>query len=379
MTNVAIKNTISHRFQQLDSLRGIAALCVFISHYLLAFNIDVHSSWIFRFTPLGILLNGRAAVIFFFVLSGFVLTLPFLNPGKPLKLLPFYLKRVLRIYPAYLAAIAFAVVLKSSVYNPTAMHSFSPWISGFWTWQLNAKYVTELLKTCLLIGPNFNGDLIDPVIWSLVVEMKISLVIPFFIMLVNRCNLYFNVLFFVLTNMIIYNHSFGYLGIFYMGIVLAKYRFYLIKKLNNIHLLLLAFVGIIAIYLYNISFLSFMPYGDKRHPFAFFWRDYTTAISGCTILIISLCKTSFVDILNAKPFIFIGRVSYSFYLLHLPIIITICSLVGSASLCGKLIILITAIFLSLIMAYFSYLFIEVPFQKLAKQLAAKWFRKKISI
>ena len=58
-----------HRLHQLDSLRGIAAFCVFLSHYFLAFGIDMRSSWVFRFTPVGTLINGRAAVMFFFVLS----------------------------------------------------------------------------------------------------------------------------------------------------------------------------------------------------------------------------------------------------------------------------------------------------------------------
>ena len=372
MANGAVKTFASQRFQQLDSLRGIAALCVFISHYLLAFNIDVHSSCAFRFTPLGTLLNGRAAVMFFFVLSGFVLSLPFLE-NKPLKLLPFYLKRILRIYPAYLAAIAFALILKTYLYHPIGIQPFSPWIKGFWQWNLNADYGLQLLKTCLLIGPNFNGDLIDPVIWSLVIEMKMSLIIPFFIILANRCNFYWNILFFILTLIIIYNHSYGYLGIFYLGILLAKYRFYLIDKLNNIHVAMLVAIGVIALYMYNVSFLSFIPYGDKLHPFAFFWRDYTTAIGGGVILIISLCNTHVISLLNARPFVFLGRISYSFYLLHLPIIITICSLVGSVLLHGQVAIFISAIFLSFLLSYLSYLFIEIPFQKLAKQLVSKFW------
>ncbi|MFD0750773.1 acyltransferase family protein [Mucilaginibacter calamicampi] len=375
MTNAAIKSQVSQRFQQLDSLRGIAALCVFLSHYLLAFNIDAHSSWTLRFTPLGIITNGRAAVMFFFVLSGFVLALPFLNSNKPLKLLPFYLKRILRIYPAYLAAIAFALLLKTYLYQPVAMHSFSPWINEFWAWHMDSKYAIELIKTCLLIGPNFNGDLIDPVIWSLVVEMKMSLIIPFIIMLVNRCNWYLNLLFFLLVNVMIYNHTFGYLGIFYLGILLAKYRYQVIDKLNNIHFGIMLLIGLVSIYLYNISLLSFIPYGDKLHPFAFFWRDYTTAVGGCIILIISLCNTPLVSVLNAKPFVFLGRISYSFYLLHLPIIITVCSLVGSALLYGQIAILILSIVLAFFLSYLSYLFIEVPFQKLAKQLVNKFFHQ----
>jgi peptidoglycan/LPS O-acetylase OafA/YrhL len=78
---------VLRRFGELDSLRGLAALSVLIGHCLVVFP---HLSgsypgqgwelWAWntlRSTPLSVVWAGNEAVILFFILSGFVLSLPF--------------------------------------------------------------------------------------------------------------------------------------------------------------------------------------------------------------------------------------------------------------------------------------------------------------
>jgi peptidoglycan/LPS O-acetylase OafA/YrhL len=372
MAETLLPQHTAHRYQQLDSLRGLAALCVFLSHYLLAFKTDIHLTAVLKETPLGVLVNGRAAVMFFFVLSGFVLTLPFVNKERPLKVIAFYIKRIFRIYPAYLLAIAFALLLKTYLYHPMGLQPFSGWIKGFWMWGLNSKSYQELLKTGLMIGPNFNNDFIDPVIWSLVVEMKMSFLLPFLIILVARNKLVFNLVLFVVILVVTYNHQTGFLGVFYLGILLAKYKTYLISKLSKANLAAIIALTLLAVFLYNISFEFFKPWGDRAHLFAYFWRDYLTAIGSCIIIIIPLSRNRVSAFLKAKPFLFLGDISYSFYLLHLPIIITICSLFASASVLSDELIFVSTLSLAFILSYFSFKYIEIPFQSFSKKLTAKW-------
>ena len=70
----------SHRYPQLDSLRGLAALTVVFEHCLridpwLLQGISPWLEWAAQSTPLHILWAGGNAVLLFFVLSGLVLTL----------------------------------------------------------------------------------------------------------------------------------------------------------------------------------------------------------------------------------------------------------------------------------------------------------------
>lgn len=76
-------------YRELDSLRGLAAFVVLVHHTLLclpdfgdffysAGSAPAHGlvEALFFYTPLVLIWQGRSAVMLFFVLSGFVLSLP---------------------------------------------------------------------------------------------------------------------------------------------------------------------------------------------------------------------------------------------------------------------------------------------------------------
>ncbi len=64
---------MTQRYEELDSLRGLAALSVFFSHMYLMFNESMVSTFLFEYGPFRAFIAGSEAVILFFVLSGFVL------------------------------------------------------------------------------------------------------------------------------------------------------------------------------------------------------------------------------------------------------------------------------------------------------------------
>jgi len=361
-----------HRFKQLDSLRGLAAFFVFLSHYFLLFNIYPATSAAIKASPLGILINGNSAVMFFFVLSGFVLSLPFIENKKTLSLSEFYIKRIFRIYPAYIAAIILAVVLKTFVYHSSEMSHFSDWLRGFWQWKWDAQYYKEMLKTLLLVGPNFNADIIDPVIWSLVVEMKMSFLLPFFIVVASKSNLTFNILFFLVVIMFTYSHAFGYLEVFYLGVIIAKYREKLISRMKAVSRLQLLGISLMLVFLYNINFEFYKPYGDSVHIFGYFWRNSVTAIACAAIIVMALSNKKLDAVLQKRPLIFLGDISYSFYLIHLPILITLCSWFSSGSVISYVIIFLLDIAISFTVSYIFFKMIELPGQRVAKQLLARF-------
>ena len=211
-------------------------------------------------------------------------------------------------------------------------------------------------------------------IWSLVVEMQMSLVLPFFIILVSKSKGWYNILFFIITLILIYNRFVGFLGVFYLGILIAKYRHYFVDRVKNLSTWVLIILICICIVAYNIG--GWMPYNykDHSHPFQFFWRDYANTLSCCIIIIIVISKTRTAVLLTNKTFIFLGDISYSFYLLHLPILITVTSLCSAVFLPG-LFIFLCSLAAAIIVAYLSFRFIEKPFQWYAKVLVKKLHAK----
>src|ERR1700677_1903882 len=97
------------RFIELDALRGLAACAVIFLHYSsVPMELPTWLADLIAYTPFFLLVCGTQAVVFFFVLSGFVLSLPYIR-GSSEPYLAFIIKRVFRIYIPYLVAIGFAV------------------------------------------------------------------------------------------------------------------------------------------------------------------------------------------------------------------------------------------------------------------------------
>jgi peptidoglycan/LPS O-acetylase OafA/YrhL len=134
----------------LDGLRGIAALLVLFYHIN-----SIHDEKGFVFG------QGILAVDFFFLLSGFVLTLAFEEKlTRGLGVVPFMKLRVARLWPALVVGIALGAVAHS-VLTPSAL-------------------VLPLILTSLLMIPVFipNGGyfLLVAVQWSLLLELVANLV-----------------------------------------------------------------------------------------------------------------------------------------------------------------------------------------------------------
>src|ERR1017187_3352351 len=101
-----MQNAPSHRFRSLDALRGIAALVVVVQHVMLALPDGIRGQ--LGFIELAFAMAARFAVMLFFVLSGFVLSLPYFA-GKNLAYGPYLVRRFCRLYLPF----AFAVLISA--------------------------------------------------------------------------------------------------------------------------------------------------------------------------------------------------------------------------------------------------------------------------
>jgi len=126
------------RLQFVESLRGLAACQVVLLHYCAAFLPvlarvpgEAHfpgEKWLSH-SPLFLLLDGYSSVYLFFVMSGFVLAPSFLHTRQAVGRI--VLKRFVRLYLPVLAAFVLALLLLAALpYAKTAAltHARSPWL-----------------------------------------------------------------------------------------------------------------------------------------------------------------------------------------------------------------------------------------------------------
>ena len=169
--------TDSRRFYELDSLRGVAALTVVFYHFSqICSPRIVH---LLLHTPLRLLVAGHQAVILFFLLSGFVLTLPFQKTNR-FDYSPFLVKRVCRIYLPYLGALALAIFCDLYLSRGGKYENY--WLNLTWGKPVTSRLIVQHI---LFLG-NYDWAQFNTAFWSLVYEMRISLVFPFIALAVLR-------------------------------------------------------------------------------------------------------------------------------------------------------------------------------------------------
>ena len=102
------------RLVYLEAGRGIASIVVLLHHLVLAFKPKLDEAYPLglQFTPLYVAINGGAAVSFFFVLSGFVLSLSLIQSPSRSRLATSVVKRWPRLaLPAVVTLVAGCLIL----------------------------------------------------------------------------------------------------------------------------------------------------------------------------------------------------------------------------------------------------------------------------
>ncbi|WP_318505166.1 acyltransferase [Bacillus sp. T3] len=370
------------RYEELDSLRGLAALSVFLGHIYLIFNSNLYSNLLFEFGPFRFIIAGSEAVTLFFVLSGFVLAIPFFG-NKEIHYGTYIVKRICRIYLPYLIAILIAFTTRELFYSGE-INRLSNWFNMNWTRTID---INTILKHMFLIGTftsNFNN-----VVWSLVHEMRISIIFPILMFLVVRLNLKKSILLSITLSIlsVIYSiitkaNFFGtelyvsvhYSSIFVFGALLAKYREDLINLFQKISLRIRIIILIIGLTLYlyaHPSFLINMLINDFNPFYRTVIDTWFTSLGSGILIIIAIASKRFSLLLRNKLINFMGKISYSLYLSHLIVLFsTVHFLYGHAPLW---IIISMVVLITFILSTILYYIIEKPSIEIGKYLTRSIF------
>jgi peptidoglycan/LPS O-acetylase OafA/YrhL len=365
------------RLSELDALRGLAALSVFLGH---AFGMMPQTPKLLLAignTPLRFFYDGNAAVLLFFVLSGFVLNLRYAEAKScaPGWAGSFILRRVCRIYPAFLASMGLAVLLRTCVFSPERTHSFSAWFAAIWAEPLSWGQFARCLT---LVGPNIQAATINPPVWSLVFEMRISLFFPLVILLVNpkrsaRLDGLLVLALYILCMLLApFAASFGYLPQFVLGAMCAKY-------FSRIQPRLAALSGpskvvwlLVALALYGTA-VTIEPLHLQ------YWRvsflvGQVVSFGATGVILVSASSGRISRLLKTGVFQFLGRTSYSFYLSHFLFLITVAPVLYLAS-GSYLIAWLGTLVVTYLVSDLLFKFVEVPGMRLGSWASAIFSRR----
>jgi len=363
------------RFVELDSLRGLAALSVVLHHCRVMWETDTQPASPFLRSLLSLVAPiGFEAVLLFFVLSGFVLSLPAVT-GKPQRYSTFVIRRVFRIYVPYLAALAVSVAGALWLHGAVTR---SDWFNKSWSEAVNWQLVGRHL---LFVGV-FDTNQFDNPIWSLIHEMRISLVFPLLCALVLRIGtrrslalalgLSCAAILFELRPFVIdgdLTGSLHYAAFFVLGILLARHRTRLGAWLSRRRKLTrtLALVAALVIFLFAgpqiLQHFSRPSHYWRNKPFS----DWITALGAGGLIIISLSSAICKRFLFWKPIRFLGKISYSLYLWHFIVMLYCIHLLYGKMPLGAILCLVLV--LTFPVSWCSYRWIELPSIALGRRLS----------
>lgn len=327
----------------LNTIRGIAALMVVISHYSNATKLFD------RILGSG---GGQVGVMLFFILSGFLISYLYLDCDiNKLEIKKYLIARIARVIPLFYFVVTISFCIKvgsdfSFLYKIENLSSFISHlifidgVSVLWTIPVEIQYyvlfigiwglfyinkvITFILIFCLCFGVFYFKPVLKIIFFGQEIDFNILKAIPFFL----------------------------------TGLILGKV-YPLLKELPKSRIWGLSIVLLFLIYpgIYQIIL-------NKEITL---WYSFITFLA----VTIFFCVWVFMIPGNSKIFSnkigdFMGKISYSMYLWHLPVIYVLKSYLRGS----PLLLLPVYMFIVVVISYLSYLVIENPARSYIKSFNA---------
>ncbi len=322
-----------NNFPELTGLRGLAALWVLAFHAWAASTPKIISAFGLDLTPF--FSCGWAGVQIFFVLSGFLLGLPYAlayaGEGQRPKAVPFLARRLARVFPAYYLQL----LLLIAFYLSTGKTHLIPNLDSLWLHGL-MLFMPQPVGTQPLVGTW----------WTLPVELSFYLVLPALSALLAPGKIRYLIIL-LGVSMPLWRHFAvltlsgapmnekvtmavqlpGAIDSFGMGMLCAwvhveivvKNRFEAFRRLMNHRAIpLLASAGLLVPLLYWQHY-NYKQYWTDSYIF-YLWTPLLNLSMTGIILYASINQKKGIKLLRARPMVYLGTISYGTYLWHFPVI-----------------------------------------------------------
>ena len=362
-----MSNSKSKYLPSIDSLRALAVLAVIIYH------VDVN------YLP-----GGFLGVDLFFVLSGYLISSLIIKEFRKtgtVNLYNFYIRRARRLLPAVYFMITIGLVVMVLFNEVLLRKSHLDAIFGY-IYSSNWWYIFHKLD----YFDSFGAQSPFKHLWSLAIEEQFYMIFPLLFLLVNgkkkskdgtyklNKNFLYVVLGLILVSLIahillfdINNISRIYFGtdtrafsllVGVIGAILYPME-RLHSKVTPQQNMIYSVVSLASI----ATLITVMVYTSEYNTWLYRGGFLLVAILGLIVIISSGKQHTLMSkLLSFKPIVFSGKISYSLYLWHFPILVltTPVSEIGNPNI----FFVILRIVLTFAVAIVSYVFVETPIRKL---------------
>ncbi|MGI9822307.1 acyltransferase family protein [Agromyces sp. Marseille-Q5079] len=354
------------RVQSLDGLRGLAALIVLVHHSLLVVpalaapyyggRAEPGATWLLVHTPLHLLWGGTEAVYLFFILSGLVLSLA--ARSRSFTWRSYYPSRIVRLYVPVIGAVVLAGIVIALVPRDGATESV--WLSR----RSDDYPISSMLEDATLLGGP--SGVVSP-LWSLYWEVLFSLLLPVYLYAARRMPAWLQAVIAVALSTIGTLEgvtALKYLPMFGLGVALAAGWERLgetVGRMPRAVAIPAWTVAVAGALVLTSSYWLVLPYTDRVTARA---ATMPLTLVGVAILIVAAVHAGLLArILSSRPFLFLGTISFSLYLVHEPIVIAIGHLVPRPFMT-----VLIALPVALLVAVVFYHVVERPAHLLAKRV-----------
>ncbi|MCX2746527.1 acyltransferase [Arthrobacter sp. MI7-26] len=363
------------RLRSLDGCRGLAALIVLIHHcaltvpefanLYLAGQIPSQGTllWWLNATPLKIFTAGGEAVLLFFVLSGLVVSLPVLR-AKSFDWTAYYITRTLRLWVPVAASLLLAALWVTLVTKDSAT-AVSKWVTASDVPLLEWQEVVRGFDA--VRGPTR----INNPLWSLQWEFLFSLLLPVFVgiaVLLKRWTVATVVGCTVLAIVGAMNDIgfMTFLSAFLAGAaltfpVMARTRRY--RPGGASFLTRAGWFGCLTAGVLLMCAYWPMVVGGVTDPLALAIGKAFGIPGAVLIVLCSIFSRTAARFLELGLIQWLGKISFSLYLVHVPIILLFSRLLGADHWMRALLLAVPA---SFVVAWIFSKFVELPSHRLAK-------------
>jgi peptidoglycan/LPS O-acetylase OafA/YrhL len=363
-----------NRIDELQSLRGVAALMVAISHmssiYLLPPTLRAAIDCIF---------NAHACVIVFFVLSGYVLTGSLIRRGLSWSSVKgFYVGRLFRLLPALWAASTisalFLLLCPQTTIHPSPSFWFVLYLHSFPSW-----------RQLVLASVAIDKSLIMPV-WTIFIELMGSAIMPLLVVVaLARTRLFIWIVFGMGAGAYLLAHaphridSLSYMFDFALGTLLASRKWSLFDGRSSPKL----FGAALALIFFRFAW--FAVRNGYETPLFFGYDDplpmLVEGIAAFFLVGTLASEHGRIRVLRSRWAVSLGDVSYSLYLIHFPVAILVAKVLSrvfsdnTSSLTATTILMGLGLTISFAFASFIYRFVEVPSIAAGKKFSTRFISR----